>query len=130
VGKVRRVSAATRAKAAARQKADRAANPEKYRLIEAARYQRHEAARTEKQRRERSVRNWLRECRREISRRPAFGQLSDELRYERSHFVTDDDDMSVWERMIVCAQGRRLEVHDDRVGDAAYRWLRSVNCVT
>lgn len=116
-----------KAAAKARVFADRQAHPEKYRALEAARYRRHEAARTVKQRRERAVRHYLWECRREVSRRPAFGNLFEELRSDRQHWVADDSSMSVWDRMLAfCSSRYRDHFYDERAGDAADQWLRSV----
>jgi hypothetical protein len=110
-----------RSAAKARQAADRAANPAKYAAMEAKRYRRHEAGK--------SVR--------EVARRPAFGRLSEEIRAERMHFAVWSGDLlaldrrdqaegisSVWDCMLSLMHWKLQPPKDDRVGDAAYHWLK------
>ena len=99
-----------RAVAKARQAADRKANPEKFRQMESRRYRAHESQK----------------IRRDVARRPCFGRLWDELAAERAHFAIDDGEMSVWERMLAARPACRwiAPKSDERVGDAAYRWLK------
>jgi hypothetical protein len=99
-----------RARAKAYQAAARVQNPEKFSLMEARRYRCHEMQRV----------------RRDVSRRPAFGRLGDELRAARLILAAvDGSEMSVWQLM-AAAMPRYLKAPkgDDCFGDSAYRWLK------
>jgi hypothetical protein len=102
------------AKKRAWDRADREKNPGKYRAVEAKRAGRQRAAKV----------------RRELERRPCFGKMHFELARERRHFVVDDGDMSVWERMCSALPFRCRDRGDEVGNDAAARWLITVTCVT